>query len=211
MAEPADPTARPERKRRTAGFGFVLAVGVSAAALGVFAAGRTWATAATTSPGRREVAVAGSDVAPVMFPLALVALACWGAFLVLRTPGRRVVAVLGALAAGGGVAAAVLSAPDAADAATELLSATADGGTSTALWPWVGAVALAVCLAAFAVAFATCPGWPQMSRRYDRNDTGPASGRPTPGSATPGSAAAAAEETPADQWRAMDDGRDPTL
>ncbi len=145
-----------------------------------------------------------------MFPLALVALACWGAFLVLRTPGRRVVAVLGALAAGGGVAAAVLSAPDAADAATELLSATADGGTSTAVWPWVGAVALAVCLAAFAVAFATCPGWPQMSRRYDRNDTGrrPAADARQPDARQRGGLA---EETPADQWRAMDDGRDPTL
>ncbi len=147
MADPTEPadqprsTARPARERRTSGLGSVLAVGAGAAALGVFAAGRTWATAATTSPGRREVAVAGSDVAPVMFPLALVALACWGAFLVLRTPGRRVVAVLGALAAGGGALAAILSAPDATGAAADLLSATADGGTSTTAWPWVGAVA----------------------------------------------------------------------
>ena len=206
MADPTEPadqprsTARPARERRTSGLGSVLAVGAGAAALGVFAAGRTWATAATTSPGRREVAVAGSDVAPVMFPLALVALACWGAFLVLRTPGRRVVAVLGALAAGGGALAAILSAPDATGAAADLLSATADGGTSTTAWPWVGAVALAVCLAAFAVAFLKCPGWAQMSRRYDRDGA----------TATPGTAAAA-EATPADQWRAMDDGRDPTV
>lgn len=194
-----EPTARPARKRRAAGFGGVLAVGAASAAIGVFAAGRTWATAATTSPGRREVAVAGSDVAPVMFPLALVALACWGAFLVLRTPGRRVVAVLGLLAAGGGALAAVLSAPDSTDAASDLLSATADGGTSTTAWPWVGAVALGVCLAAFAIAFVKCPGWAQMSRRYDRDSAG----------AAPGTTAA--EVTPADQWRAMDDGRDPTV
>ncbi len=206
MAEPAESadepvtTARPARKRRTSGFGGVLAIGAASATLGVFAAGRTWATAATTSPGRREVAVAGSDVAPVMFPLALVALACWGALLVLRTPGRRVVAILGALAAAGGAAAAILSAPDATDAASDLLSATADGGTATTAWPWVGAVALVCCLATFVVAFLRCPTWPEMSRRYDRD-----------AESTPGADIARTEETPADQWRALDDGRDPTV
>ncbi len=59
---------------------------------------------------------------------------------------------------------------------------------------------LVVCLAAFAVAFLKCPGWAQMSRRYDRDGA----------TATPDTAAAA-EATPADQWRAMDDGRDPTV
>ncbi len=199
MPDASDPTARPERKRRTSGFGAVLLAGLATAGLGTLAAGRTWATASTGTPGPREVSVAGTDVAPVMLPLGLVALACWGAFLVLRTPGRRVVAVLGALAAGGGVAAALLSLGGAGDAAERLLSDAADAGTSTTAWPWVGAVALAGCVVAFAVAFARCATYPQMSRRYDRD------------AATPGSTAPAAGATPADQWRAMDDGRDPTV
>ncbi|QIK66826.1 Trp biosynthesis-associated membrane protein [Nocardioides sp. HDW12B] len=193
MPDAPQPTAAPQRERRTSGFGTVLLAGLATAGLGTLAAGRTWATAITGTPGPREVSVAGTDVAPVMLPLGLVALACWGAFLVLRTPGRRVVAVLGALAAAGGAAAALLSAGGATDAATDLLSGTADGGTSTSAWPWVGAVALAGCVVAFAVAFARCATYPQMSRRYDRD----------------GATTTAA--TPADQWRAMDDGRDPTV
>ncbi len=196
MADATDSTARPQRKRRTGGFGAVLLTGLATAGLGTLAAGRTWATASTGTPGPREVSVAGTDVAPVMLPLGLVALACWGAFLVLRTPGRRVVAALGALAAGGGAAAAVLSASGATDAATDLLSGTADAGTSTSAWPWVGAVALTGCVVAFVVAFARCATYPQMSRRYDRDSAADAP---------------RAEETPADQWRAMDDGRDPTV
>jgi uncharacterized membrane protein (TIGR02234 family) len=179
----------------------VVGLGLATATLGVVAAGRDWATASTQAPGAREVAASGADVAPLVMPLSLIGLASWGAFLVLRTAGRRVVCAVGLLATVGAVAAVAVNLPDAGGVAAELLSDTDAATTSTTAWPWVAAVALAVCAATFVPAAARCPRWPQMSRRYDRDATGHAATE----------RAASGGTQPADLWRALDDGRDPTL
>lgn len=168
----------------------MVVLGLAGALLGLVSAGRTWASATTTVPGRREVSVSGADVVPVLLPLALVALASWGAFLVLRTIGRRVVAVLGAAASVGALAAILVTASGSADAAAGLLSDTSAATVSTTAWPWVGAVGLAGCAVAFVVATLRGSAYPQMSRRYDRVQE--------PARTT-------------DLWRALDDGHDPTV
>jgi uncharacterized membrane protein (TIGR02234 family) len=189
----------------------VLALGLSGAALGAVAAGQEWATASAQAPGPREVAAAGSEVAPLALPLALVALACWGAFLVLRTLGRRVVCALGTVSALGAVVTVLTTVGDAGAVAAELVS-DASATTSTSAWPWVAAASLAVSAGAFVVAGVRCARWPQMSRRYDRAPTTDQdrAASPADGSSA-GATDAPAEGRPADLWRALDDGRDPTL
>jgi uncharacterized membrane protein (TIGR02234 family) len=194
-----------ETRGRDRWFAPVLVLGPGSAALGAVAAGQEWATASATGPGPRDVAAAGTDVAPVALPLALVALACWGAFLVLRTAGRRVVCALGVLSSLGAAVAVLVTVPDAGAVAAELVSDSDAATTSTSAWPWVAAASLVTSAAAFALAGVRCPRWPQMSRRYDRPGDRP--GRPSTAAADE----ASEDARPADLWRAMDDGRDPTL
>lgn len=88
---------------------------------------------------------ADSDAAPLSLALALVSLAAWGAVLVLRRIGRRIVSVLGVLAAATAGISGIVEAPGAV------------GG-------WLPVLASAVL---FAVAFVLAPQWPEMSARYD--------------------------------------------
>jgi uncharacterized membrane protein (TIGR02234 family) len=184
--------------RRRSTFGPTLLLGLGSAAIATVGAGRTWAEATTTAQGTRTVAATGTDVAPGSLPLALVALACWGAVLVLRSRGRRVVAVLGLLAAAGAAVAVLAGAGDAADAAEKLLGGASDVTVDTSAWPVVTVVACALTAAAFAVAFVHAPRWPEMSGRYDAP-------------AERGDAAHPAESmSDTELWRALDDGQDPT-
>ncbi len=164
-------------------FARTVLVGLASAGLAAVAATSVWAVQDTTGPARpvgRPVELAGSDLAPLAVPLTLVALASWGAVLVLRRRGRRVVAVLGAVAA---LTAAVV---------TVVRVAAAEDVDRTA-WPWVAAAAATVTGVALARAWVAAPGWPEMSSRYDRQAAQPA--RP---------------QGPDDLWRALDEGRDPT-
>lgn len=178
-------------------------VGGSAAALAAVAAGRTWATARPpTPPGAVEQTIAGSDVAPPVLALALVALAAWGALLVLRRRARRVVAVLGALSSLGVVAITAGSGGTARDRAAELVPGDATAAV-VGLHPWlfVTCLAGAVTVVGFGAALAWSGTWPELSGRYD-----------APGSTRSGTAATPGE-APLDEtelWRALDDGRDPT-
>jgi uncharacterized membrane protein (TIGR02234 family) len=127
--------------------------------------------------------------------LALVALAAWGAVLVLRRRGRRVVAVLGLLAALGAAVAVVTSAGDADEVASGMLGGASDVTVSTSAWPAVTVAAALLAAAAFAVALVRAPGWPEMSTRYDSPSDG---GRE------------ADSMSDAELWRALDEGHDPT-
>ena len=92
-----DPGARTTRGGSFAG---TVLVGLASAGLAAVASNAVWAAdeaPAGGSPG--QAGLAGSDAVPVVVPLLLVALASWGAVLVLRRRGRRVVTVLGAVAA----------------------------------------------------------------------------------------------------------------
>ena len=180
---------------RRSSFGPTVLAGLASAAVAAVGASRTWAVATTTAQGERSVSAAGSDVAAAALPLALVALASWGAVLVLRSRGRRVVATLGILAAAGAGFAVVHDAGDAGDVATRMLGGASDVATSTTVWPVVTVVGCVLTAAAFAVVLVRAPAWPEMSSRYDapterRTDT--------------------ASMSQADLWRAIDEGHDPT-
>ena len=176
-------------------FGPTLLLGLGAAGVATVGAGRTWAEATTTAQGERTAAAAGTDVAAGALPLALVALAAWGAVLVLRSTGRRVVAVIGLLAVAGAAASVVLQAGDAEAVAGRMLGGASDVTTTSTSWPVVTVVACLVAAAAFVVAVLYAPRWPEMSARYD----------------APADRAQDEESmSDADLWRALDEGHDPT-
>ena len=211
-------------RTRSRSYGPTVLAGLAAAALTAVAASRTWAHASGRSAGIHVTASStGSSSAPLAVALALVSLAAWGVVLVLRGRARRVVAVVGALASAGVVAATVVSAGRAqhdavravlakggtGDAFSTSLTAwyfvcavaavLAKGGTgdafSTSLtaWYFVCAVAAVLTLVTFVVAVVAAPRWPAMGSRYDA----PA-------------ARAAEPQTEQDLWRALDQGHDPT-
>jgi uncharacterized membrane protein (TIGR02234 family) len=179
-------------------FGRTVLAGLGATALTAVAAAQPWAEADGDNAGVAVTAAAdGTDVAPLALALALVALASWGVLLVLRGRARRLVAVAGALAAGGvlvTVVSAFGSAQDDAVAAVQAAGATSDTFTSSlTAWYWTTGVGAALSLAALVVAVARSPRWPAMGSRYD--------------------APSARETSPAtteDLWKALDDGHDPT-
>ncbi len=181
--------------RRSSSFGPTVVLGLGGAALATVGAGRSWAEATTTAQGTRTVAAAGTDVAAGALPLALVALAAWGAVLVLRSRGRRVVAVLGLLASVGAAVAVATGAGDAGEVASEMLGGASDVTVTTSAWPAVTVVGAVLAALAFAVALVHAPRWPEMSSRYDSPvDRGHEKESPTD----------------AELWRAMDEGHDPT-
>lgn len=186
---------------RDRSFGPAVLAGLGGAALAAVAAGRDWATARGDAAGVAvSAAVAGSDTAPLALALALVALAAWGALLVLRGRARRAVAVLGSLAAAG-VLVAVVGRFDAAraDAREAVVAAGATGDTfasSLTGWYWTAGVGALLTLAALLVAVVRAPGWPAMGSRYDA----PTARREQP----------TGEPGEQDLWRALDEGHDPT-
>lgn len=208
----AETTARPRRSFAS----IVLAGGASAALLAV-AGAQTWARATSPAQGDAEggsalraAEAAGTDVAPLVLPLGLVVLACWGAVLVLRRRGRRVVTALGAVSAIGAVVAVIANAHRAPDAAMALLSGGQISADTTA-WPWVALAAGVVTAACCAVAWRAAPSWPEMSARYDA-PAGPGSGSATgPGSGQGPGGGPDAPLSDRDLWRALDEGHDPTV
>jgi uncharacterized membrane protein (TIGR02234 family) len=185
----------PEPRRS---FGPTVLAGLAGAVLAAVAAGRDWATASGQAAGVDVAAAAkGSASAPLAVALALVALAAWGAVLVLRARARRVVAVVGALAAAG-VLGAVLSAAGRAgdDAVRAVVDSGGTGDTFTSSltgWYYACAGGALLTLAAFVIAAVAAPRWPAMSSRYDA----PAARTTEP-------------RTEQDLWRALDEGHDPT-
>ncbi len=172
-------------------------LGLGGGALAAVAGTKDWARAGGDAAGVSVHAAApGSEAAPLVVALALVALAGWGVVLVLRGRIRRAVAVIGALASAGVVAATVTATGAARQAALTAVAARgATGDTQAHLTGWFAA-ALAgglLCLAAFAVAVLKAPRWPAMGSRYDAPAARPR--RP---------------ESDQDLWRALDEGRDPT-
>ncbi|WP_162529825.1 Trp biosynthesis-associated membrane protein [Nocardioides caldifontis] len=192
-----EPVNRPEASRGRRSFGPTVAVGLAGAALATVGATSTWGEATTRDTGLRTATVDGSAVAPLVLPVALVALASWGTVLVLRRRGRRVVAVLAAAAGVAGAVAALAGVSDAGGAAVEALGDLPDATSSTTAWPVVAAVGFLLSTAAAVVAWWRAPAWPEMSARYDA---------PTGGDGE----APAEPRTDAELWKALDEGRDPT-
>jgi uncharacterized membrane protein (TIGR02234 family) len=176
--------------------------GLGGAALAAVAGAKDWGRAASTVGGIQVSGTAkGSETAPLVVALALVALAAWGVVLVLRGRARRVVAAVGLLASAGALVSTVVAhaqAQDDAVAAAVAKGAGADAFTSSLTgWYFAAGVGAALALVAFVVAVRVAPGWPAMGSRYDAP-------------AARADAENAAPETERDMWRALDDGRDPT-
>ena len=182
------------------GLGPTVVLGLAGAGLATVSSAQGWATARATEPALRTVEARGGDVAPVALPLALVALASWGAVLVLRRRGRRVVATLGLVAALGVALAVVLRMGEAPDVAAGLLRNGAETVSSSGTaWPWLAVAGALVSAAVSVVALRQAGRWPEMSSRYDAPAGEASASRPAP-----------EEATSADLWRAIDEGRDPT-
>ncbi|MEP7088603.1 MAG: Trp biosynthesis-associated membrane protein [Nocardioidaceae bacterium] len=191
---------------RSRSFGPTVLLGLTAATLAAVAASRDWASASGSAAGVHVAAsVKGSSSAPLGVALALVALAAWGTVLVLRGRTRRVVAVLGALASAGVLAAVVSGFHRAQDDAVRAV--VAKGGTGGAFpssltgWYFVCGGAAVLALTALAVAVAAAARWPAMGSRYDAPAT-----RGAADAARPSEGPVVEQE----MWRALDDGRDPT-
>ncbi len=185
-------------------FGPVVLTGLAAAGLCALAGSRGWATFdEAAAPGRDSEAYVSvlrvtmpAPEAPLVTALALVVLACWGVLLVTRGRFRRAVALLAAVTSVSMVvAAAAAFGTTAGDLAESFDDLGVDGSAGRTVWAYLGLAAALVSAAATAAAVRLTPGWPEMGARYD----------------APGSEPSPHEETGLDLWRAMDEGRDPTV
>jgi uncharacterized membrane protein (TIGR02234 family) len=183
---------------RERSFAPAVLAGLAGATLAAVASAQDWATASGDNAGVEvTAAVSGSDTAPPALALSLVALAAWGAVLVLRGRVRQAVAVVGLLAAGTVVGVVVDAFDGAQDDAVEAVSALGATGdvlsSSLTGWYWATGVGAGLTAVALAVASVRAARWPAMGSRYD-------------------APAARAEQpvTEEDLWRALDEGHDPT-
>ena len=176
-------------------FGPVVLLGLASSGLTAAAANQTWATSDAPSTFF-EPASSGAQT-PLALSLGLGALAGWGVLLVLRGRVRQVLAWLVLLGSGGVTATIVAAHWQLSD---DLTPTYADWkGTIDVTfhgWYWTALIASLVAVAAAVLAVRHVRTWPEMGSKYD----------------APGSAPAPVEpETPLEIWKAIDEGRDPTL
>ncbi|MFE9421773.1 TIGR02234 family membrane protein [Kitasatospora sp. NPDC006697] len=194
--EPAPPSRTTADRRSLA---VMLLLTVLGAVLVLWAVGRTWASGTVSG---LDVTASGSDITGAPGALALVGLASAVAVFAVRGAGRRVLGVLVLLAGLGTAAAAGLGAGDSATvdagAAKKLgLTGVAAEQVGHTAWPWVALLGGLLLAAAGLLTLLRGAGWPSMGARYDAPTT---KRRP----------AAATGNTPADLWKALDRGEDPT-
>ena len=179
-----------DARRRS--FGPVVLAGLASAGLAAVAGNRDWA-----EPDQKVLDDLGMTATTAQMPLfaalSLVVLACWGVLLVTRGRVRRFVAGLGVVASLALLVTSVTGWSAAPESLRDALQLSTLRTTHT-IWYWAGLLAAVVSLLATAAAVRLVPAWPEMGSRYD-----------APGSAPP------SEQTDLDLWRALDDGRDPTL
>jgi uncharacterized membrane protein (TIGR02234 family) len=175
----------------------MLLLTVLSAVLVLTAVGRDWAQGRA---GTLEVSVTGGKISELPGGLALVGLAAAIAVFAVRGAGRLAVGALTLLAGLGVAATAVAGSGDTtaldAEAARKLALAgsTATGVGHTA-WPWVAVAGGALLAVAGLLTLRFGRGWPAMGSRYEA----PTRKAPAKGA-----------DTPADLWKALDRGEDPT-
>jgi hypothetical protein len=181
-----------EARRRT-GFVPTVGLGLATAALAAVASAKPWFRLASDSavpgvpPSDRSIDM------PLALALSLVVLAGWGAVLVSRGRLRRVLVVVGLVAALGVVACAATAPFMLPGDLRDALGPSASGlGVHATGWFVAAAVAALLSLATLVAAVRLAPGWPTMSSRYD----------------APATRATEPDET--DLWKALDAGHDPT-
>ncbi|MEV6846802.1 Trp biosynthesis-associated membrane protein [Actinoplanes sp. NPDC051411] len=176
-----------------------LAACLAGSALSAYAVSRTWSLHLTPRTGMTDLRTArtGTDAAPWVIGLALVALAGTGALLATRGLVRRVLGVLLALA-GAGVAAGAVYGRASVDPGS--------AGAGANVWPVACAAGGLIIVAGGVTAARLGHRWPAMSARYDRKPVTPAQYRPSERASDP-------DLAPADHrtaWDALDRGDDPT-
>ena len=187
--------------RRT--FGPVVLLGLASGILAAVASSRPWVVDAGGDNRSTDPlgAIADAGEMPLAAALSLVVLACWGVLLVTRRTVRRVVAVLGLLAAVGlavTVAVGWATLPDVvAEAITIQATSNATVAVESTGWLWAAAVGALGAVVATVLAVRWVTHWPEMGSRYDAPGTAPQSDDPEDASSL-------------DLWKAMDEGRDPT-
>ncbi|MFF1871890.1 TIGR02234 family membrane protein [Kitasatospora herbaricolor] len=198
---PGAPAGRPAaRGRRT--LGPMLLLTVLGAVLVLTAVSRVWATGtvAGVTGGTLDVSVTGSTVSGLPTGLALAALAAAVAVFAVRGAGRIAVGVLMALAGLGVAAGAAANAGDATALHTEAARKLALAGAQAeqvghSVWPWIALAGGLLIVLAGLLTVRFGRDWPGMGSRYD---------------APTRKAPAKAGDTPADLWKALDRGEDPT-
>lgn len=178
-------------------------LGTLVAALAVFAcSAATWISATVqTTLQPVTVDVAGSDAAPAVTALGLVAAAGALTTAISGRVLRTVVAVVVLLAGLGALAASVAVLTDPAGAARTVVGEAtgminAGGDFAVTVWPWLAAAAAALVALCGAWTLVAGRSW-TAARRYER-------------SGTEESAAAAGRGGEIDSWDALTEGRDPT-
>jgi len=203
---------RPDRRS----LALMLLFTVLGATVVLLTAGRVWARGQVSFQQTvLHVTATGSQTTGVPSALALVGLASAVAVFAVRGLGRRLLGVLLALAGAGVVGVCLTAATGSAalnrraSAAVGISSATANHVTHSA-WPWAGALGGVLLFLAALLVLARGRDWPGMSSRYDaperRRVVGPDAAAP----AGPARVASGREQTPADVWKALDRGEDPT-
>ncbi|MFJ1752624.1 TIGR02234 family membrane protein [Kitasatospora sp. NPDC088134] len=191
-------TSAVPKSRRT--LGTMLLLTALGAGLVLTSMGRTWAEGVAPGMGGGRVAVSatGSRLTALPTGMALVAMAAAVAVFAVRGRARVLVGGLTVLAGAGAVVGALVGWTDTAGlhavAAGQLAlsSGRAEEITRTA-WPWVALAGGLLLAAAGALTVRFGAGWPAMGSRYEAPTR-----RATPGSG------------PADLWKALDRGEDPT-
>ncbi|MFI6446993.1 TIGR02234 family membrane protein [Kitasatospora sp. NPDC050543] len=200
--EPAEqgPAAARAAGRRT--LGLMLLLTVLGAVLVLTAVGRVWAQGRVggASGGTLEVSATGSGISGLPGGLALVALAAAVAVFAVRGAGRTAVGVLVVLAGLAAAAGAAAGAGDVAalhaEAARKLALTGAQAGQVTHTgWPWAALAGGLLLAMAGLLTVRFGAAWPAMGSRYE---------------APTRKAPARAADTPADLWKALDRGEDPT-
>lgn len=196
MSTPSAPDGRPTRGRRLYAptvLGLLAAGGVA-----WFALGRVWGRTTLSPDGlpADTVEVTGRDAVPLAAALAVVVVTVALAVLATRGRGRQVVGVLAVLL---GVAGAWL-ALDAGTASEDAVAAAAEQSPAytgeapdtmeLTAWPWLAGAGFGASAVLGAGVVRYGRGWPGLSGRYER----PSSRR-----------------VDDDPWKALDEGRDPTV
>ncbi|WP_329584166.1 TIGR02234 family membrane protein [Kitasatospora sp. NBC_01250] len=178
----------------------MLLLTLAGAVLVLVAVGRTWSEGQVKG---LAVSATGSDVSGLPGALALVGLASAVAIFAVRGVGRYVVGALVTLAGLGAAVAAGMGSVDSGAVDSEaakklgLLGTTAEQVSHTA-WPWVALLGGLLLAAAGGLTVLRGRAWPSMGTRYDA---------PVAKAKAPTGGA----HTPADLWKALDRGEDPTL
>jgi uncharacterized membrane protein (TIGR02234 family) len=192
-----------------------LLLSVAGATLLLVAAGQTWVFGKVQAQGAvRTVTAHGSELSGVPGAMALVALASVVAVFAVRGMARRtlggLVVLAGAAAAGAAGTGALGSDNGALDEkaarSVGLTDVTATSLTHTA-WPWLALIGGVLVLAAGVLTMQRSADWPGMSARYEAPAGKGSAAGPRRKAAAP---APAAHQTPADLWKALDRGEDPT-